>query len=74
MFSRGKTGGKSKETILKDKTERISVLHQQHKELEEKLEVAQNHLEGNERVNFIKQQKLRIKDEIVKLERELANG
>ena len=74
MFSRGKTGGKSEETSLKNKSERISVLRTQHKQLEEKLEVAQNQLEGNERVNFIKQQKLRIKDEIAKLERELANG
>ena len=74
MFSRGKTGGKSKGTSLKNKSERISVLRTQHKQLEEKLEVAQKHLAGSERVNFIKQQKLRIKDEIVKLERELANG
>lgn len=47
--------------------DRIVVLKEQHRELEKKLEYAEKHLEGDQRITFIKKQKLRIKDELARL-------
>ena len=59
---------------MKDIEGRIEVLRAQHKVLEENLVVAEKTFEGNQRINFIKKRKLSIKDEIAKLEKEMARG
>lgn len=58
---------------MKDKQQRIDVLTEQHHILDSKLDTAIKHLAGNERVNMLKKRKLAIKDEIVRLNKELDN-
>lgn len=59
---------------MKDTQARIDVLTSQHKELEKRLIMAEKTYATDGEVALIKKEKLKIKDTIAYLQRELADG
>ena len=51
-------------TTLND---RVEILKTKHKTLEDQIEFAHDHYEGDMRINFLKKTKLKVKDEIARL-------
>lgn len=58
---------------MKSKSERIKVLVNQHQQLEKNLSLAEKTRQNNNNINFIKRKKLQVKDEIIRLEKEISN-
>lgn len=59
---------------MKDKSIRIQVLEKQHVVLDEKIKVLFKRYAKDEQIETLKRQKLSIKDEIARLQKELDNG
>jgi hypothetical protein len=56
-------------TSLED---RVEILESKHKELDQQIEFATEHYEGDMRVSFLKKTKLKIKDELTRLKKLLT--